>query len=117
MGPLFPIVAWPDPGDGAVARWELSETPGDVLAGTTAAFLCWAFSGRAVEGGWEGVAFGGQSSSTSTGAMPLGSGIMQACFAGCLITRRAGKAAYERKRRSMAASDVLESLGYAAHLC
>ena len=74
---------------------------GDVLSGSTAAFLSWALQ----YGQEKGI---GQDASK----YPLGlSPYVLAAWGACTIARNAAARAYEKKGRSMLALDVIEELG------
>lgn len=97
---------------------------GDVLAGSIATFLAWAtrskeaeraiarridVEGDHVEG--DLIAAGdGPEYQTHPSLAPSAVSVV-AAYAGCLVTRVAARAAFERKRRSMLATDVIEELG------
>lgn len=72
---------------------------GDVLAGSIAAFMCWAFPRHAHLSGSSGGDEGDE-----------GGALMAAAYGGCALMRAASRAAYEERRRSMVASDVIPHL-------
>lgn len=98
---------------------------GDVLAGSIATFLAWAtrskeaeraiarridVEGDHVEGDLIAAAGEGPGYQTHPSLGPSAVSVV-AAYAGCLVTRVAARAAFERKRRSMLATDVIEELG------
>ena len=98
---------------------------GDVLAGSIATFLAWAtrskeaeraiarridVEGDHVEGDLIAAAGEGPEYETHPSLAPSAVSVV-AAYAGCLVTRVAARAAFERKRRSMLATDVIEELG------
>ncbi|ACO63890.1 hypothetical protein MICPUN_82051 [Micromonas commoda] len=84
---------------------------GDVLAGSIATFLAWATRSKEAERAIarridvEGDHVEGDLIAAGDGPDVV------AAYAGCLVTRVAARAAFERKRRSMLATDVIEELG------
>ena len=98
---------------------------GDVLAGTIATFLAWSTRSEAAECAIVGAAMHLEDDPYTEGAL-LKAAMTQnnrlnnvfassasalAAYAGCLVTRVAARAAFDKKRRSMLASDIIESLG------
>ena len=98
---------------------------GDVLAGSIATFLAWAtrskeaeraiarridVEGDHVDGDLIAAAGDGPGYETHPSPGPSAVSVV-AAYAGCLVTRVAARAAFERKRRSMLATDVIEELG------
>ena len=98
---------------------------GDVLAGCIATFLAWAarskeaecaiarridVEGDHVDGDLIAAAGDGPGYETHPSLGPSAVSVV-AAYAGCLVTRVAARAAFERKRRSMLATDVIEELG------
>ena len=98
---------------------------GDVLAGTIATFLAWSTRSEAAECAIVGAAMHLGVDPYTEGAL-LKAAMTQnnrlnnvfassasalAAYAGCLVTRVAARAAFDKKRRSMLASDVIDELG------
>ena len=96
-----------------------------MLAGSIATFLAWAarskeaeraiarridVEGDHVEGDLIAAAGEGPEYETHPSLAPSAVSVV-AAYAGCLVTRVAARAAFERKRRSMLATDVIEELG------
>ena len=104
---------------------------GDVLAGTIATFLAWSTRNKAAECAIVSAAMNWEDDPDTEAALlkarNFGKILMAqnyrlnnvfassasalAAYAGCLVTRVAARAAFDRKRRSMLASDVIEELG------
>ena len=76
---------------------------GDVLAGSIATFAGWA---RAAEASGRLAA-----AAEPNSRAPQPSAPMLAAYAGCLLTRRFARAAFQRHRRSMTAPDLIEAIG------
>ena len=96
---------------------------GDVLAGAIATFLAWATRSKEAECAVvrridvEGdhaedlIAAAGDGPEYKMHSSLASAVSVVAAYAGCLVTRVAARAAFERKRRSMLATDVIEELG------
>ena len=96
---------------------------GDVLAGAIATFLAWATRSKEAECAVvrridvEGdhaedlIAAAGDRPEYKMHSSLASAVSVVAAYAGCLVTRVAARAAFERKRRSMLATDVIEELG------
>ena len=104
---------------------------GDVLAGTIATFLAWSTRNKAAECAIVSAAMNWEDDPDTEAALlkarNFGKILMAqnyrlnnvfassasalAAYAGCLVTRVAARAAFDSKRRSMLASDVIEELG------
>ena len=80
---------------------------GDVLAGSIATFAGWA---RAAETSGR-LPLTATADASSGEALPLPSPPMLAAYAGCLLTRRFARAAFQRHRRSMTAPDLIDAIG------
>ena len=95
-----------------------------MLAGCIATFLAWA--ARSKESGarhraahrrggrsrgWRSHAAAGDGRAETHPSLAPSAVSVVAAYAGCLVTRVAARAAFERKRRSMLATDVIEELG------
>ena len=96
-----------------------------MLAGTIATFLAWSTRSEAAECAIVSAAMHLEDDPYTEGAL-LKAAMTQnnrlnnvfassasalAAYAGCLVTRVAARAAFDKKRRSMLASDIIESLG------
>ena len=98
---------------------------GDVLAGTIATFLAWSTRSEAAECAIVSAAMHLEDDPDTEAALSkaamaqnyklnhvfASSASALAAYAGCLVTRVAARAAFDKKRRSMLASDVIEELG------
>ena len=93
---------------------------GDVLAGTIATFLAWSTRSEAAECAIVSAAMHLEDIPKTEGHLfkfmfaPnvfASRASSLAAYAGCLVTRVAARAAFDKKRRSMLASDIIESLG------
>ena len=104
---------------------------GDVLAGTIATFLAWSTRNKAAECAIVSAAMNWEDDPDTEAALlkarNFGKILMAqnyrlnnvfassasalAAYAGCLVTRVAARAAFDKKRRSMLASDVIDELG------
>lgn len=98
---------------------------GDVLAGTIATFLAWSIRSEAAECAIVSAAMHLEDDPATEAALSkavmaqnyrlnhvfASSASALAAYAGCLVTRVAARAAFDKKRRSMLASDVIEELG------
>ena len=98
---------------------------GDVLAGTIATFLAWSTRSEAAECAIVSAAMHLEDDPDTEAALSkaamaqnyklnhvfASSASALAAYAGCLVTRVAARAAFDKKRRSMLATDVIEELG------
>jgi len=104
---------------------------GDVLAGTIATFLAWSTRSKAAECAIVSAAMHSEDDPDTEAALLkaqnfgrllmaqnyrlnnvfASSASALAAYAGCLVTRVAARAAFDKKRRSMLASDVIDELG------
>jgi len=93
---------------------------GDVLAGTIATFLAWSIRSEAAECAIVGATMHLEGIPDTEGHLfkfmfaPnvfASRASSLAAYAGCLVTRVAARAAFDKKRRSMLASDVIDELG------
>ena len=93
---------------------------GDVLAGTIATFLAWSTRSEAAECAIVGATMHLEDIPKTEGHLfkfmfaPnvfASRASSLAAYAGCLVTRVAARAAFDKKRRSMLASDVIDELG------
>ena len=98
---------------------------GDVLAGTIATFLAWSTRNKAAECAIVSAAMHLEDDPDTEAALSkaamaqnyklnhvfASSASALAAYAGCLVTRVAARAAFDKKRRSMLATDVIEELG------
>ena len=98
---------------------------GDVLAGTIATFLAWSTRSKAAECAIVSAAMHLEDDPDTEAALLkavmaqnyrlnhvfASSASALAAYAGCLVTRVAARAAFDKKRRSMLAADLIETLG------
>ena len=98
---------------------------GDVLAGTIATFLAWSTRSKAAECAIVSAAMHLEDDPDTEAALSkavmaqnyrlnhvfASSASALAAYAGCLVTRVAARAAFDKKRRSMLAADLIETLG------
>jgi ATP-dependent NAD(P)H-hydrate dehydratase len=98
---------------------------GDVLAGTIATFLAWSTRSKAAECAIVSAAMHLEDDPDTDAALSkavmaqnyklnhvfASSASALAAYAGCLVTRVAARAAFDKKRRSMLATDVINELG------
>jgi ATP-dependent NAD(P)H-hydrate dehydratase len=93
---------------------------GDVLAGTIATFLAWSTRSEAAECAIVGATMHLEDIPKTEGHLfkfmfaPnvfASRASSLAAYAGCMVTRVAARAAFDKKRRSMLASDVIDELG------
>ena len=98
---------------------------GDVLAGTIVTFLAWSTRNKAAECAIVSAAMHLEDDPDTEAALSkaamaqnyklnhvfASSASALAAYAGCLVTRVAARAAFDKKRRSMLATDVIEELG------